>query len=154
MSPPTNAAAVSLAYAPAMGTAGALPYPMLLPFDDGFTDEDLRGADAALLGGVAADADKTRLLLPVCPEANGGGGFAAGLGALAPPASSSGIATAVPAVGAGGSVPRARHQPAPTAPASWEVVATAGTEGGGSPAPAPPSPALPLAQNTGGRTSI
>ncbi|CAN6295318.1 unnamed protein product [Urochloa humidicola] len=154
MSPPTNGTAVSLAYAPAMG-AGALPDPLLLPFDDGFTDEDLLGADPALLGGVAADADQTRLLQPLCPGANGSGGggcgsAAAGLRALAARASPSEIATAVPAVGGAGSVSLARHQPVP---ASWEI-ATAGAEDGGSAAPALPSPALPLAHNSGGRTSI
>ncbi|CAL4939100.1 unnamed protein product [Urochloa decumbens] len=152
MSPPTNGA-VSLAYSPAAMGAGALPDPMLLSFDDGFTDEDLLGADAALLG--AAAADQTLPLLPLCSGANGCGcgcGSAAGLGALAAPASPSQIAAAVPAVGAGsGSVSLARHHPAPAAPASWEV-ATAGAAEGGS--PALPSPALPLAHNTGGRTSI
>ncbi|CAL4922343.1 unnamed protein product [Urochloa decumbens] len=149
MSPPTNGA-ISLAYAPAIG-AGALPDPMFLPFDDGFTDEDLLGADAALLGG----ANQTLPLLPSCPGANGCGGggcaSAAGLGALlAAPASPSEIATALPAAG---SFSLAHHQPALAAPASWEV-APAGAAGGGSPAPAPPSPALPLAHNTGSRTSI
>ncbi|OEL19156.1 AP2-like ethylene-responsive transcription factor AIL5 [Dichanthelium oligosanthes] len=174
MSPPTNGA-ISLAYAAAVG-AGPLPDPLLLPFDDGFTDEDLLAADAALLGEAAAD--QTLLLLPSCPGANGcGSGCAKGLGvgALAAPASS-GVTTAVaaadagsfslarqsapspvswevaPAVAADGGSPRA-PAPAP-APVSWEVATAVAADGGSPRAPAPPSAALPLAHNTANRTSI
>ena len=179
MSPPTSGA-ISLSYGPAMG-AGGLQDPLLLPFDDGFTDEDLLGADATLLGGAAAD--QTLLLLPLCPGANGFGGSgsasAEGFGVQAAPASRAVTTTVAAAAADAGSFPLAPQpapapvswgvataaaagsfsiapQPAP-APVSWEV-ATADAADGGSPAPAPapapPSPALPLAHNTGSRTSI
>jgi AP2-like factor (ANT lineage) len=157
MSPTTNDGHISLGrrlgYAPPAIGAGALPDPLLLPFDDGFTDEDLLAADAALLGEAAAD--QTLLLLPLCPGASGCGGScsAEGLvvGAQAAPASSEIITTAVRAVGAGSF----SLAPAP-APASWEVATAVAADGGGSPAPAPapPSPALPLMHNTSSRTSI
>jgi hypothetical protein len=173
MSPPTNGA-ISLAYGPATG-AGALHDPLLLPFDDGFTDEDLLGADAALLGGAAGD--QTLLLLPLCPGANGCGGSgsasAEGFGAQAAPTSRA-VTTPVAAADAGSFSLAPQPAPAPVswgvataaaagsfslapqpapAPISWEVV-TADAADGGSPAPAPPSPALPLVHNTGSRTSI
>ncbi|PUZ41366.1 hypothetical protein GQ55_9G499100 [Panicum hallii var. hallii] len=173
MSPPTDGA-ISLAYGPATG-AGALHDPLLLPFDDGFTDEDLLGADAALLGGAAGD--QTLLLLPLCPGANGCGGSgsasAEGFGAQAAPTSRA-VTTPVAAADAGSFSLAPQPAPAPVscgvataaaagsfslapqpapAPISWEV-ATADAADGGSPAPAPPSPALPLVHNTGSRTSI
>ncbi|KAG2541257.1 AP2-like ethylene-responsive transcription factor PLT2 [Panicum virgatum] len=179
MSPPTSGA-VSLAYGPAMG-AGGLQDPLLLPFDDGFTDEGLLGADASLLGGAAAD--QTLLLLPLCPGANGFGGSgsasAEGFGVQAAPASRAVMTTVAAAAANAGSFPLAPQpapapvswgvataaaagsfsiapQPAP-APVSWEVATADAAADGGSPAPAPapapPSPALPLV-HTGGRTSI
>jgi len=177
MSPPTSGA-VSLAYGPAMG-AGGLQDPLLLPFDDGFTDEGLLGADASLLGGAAAD--QTLLLLPLCPGANGFGGSgsasAEGFGVQAAPASRAVTTTVAAAAADAGSFPLAPQpapapvswgvataaaagsfsiapQPAP-APVSWEVATADAAADGGSPAPAPapPSPALPLV-HTGGRTSI
>nr|CAB3496120.1 unnamed protein product [Digitaria exilis] len=162
MSPATNGAN-SLSYASAVGAGGPLPDSVLLPFDDdGFTNEDLLAADAALLGAGAA-ADHTLLLVPSCPGANGCGGgggsgsAAEGLGVLAAPASRGfGVADA-------GSFSLVRQPTPAPAPVSWKVETTAAVAVGGGdsslarspgPAPAPPSPALPLVHSTGRRTSI
>nr|CAB3501012.1 unnamed protein product [Digitaria exilis] len=162
MSPATNGAN-SLPYASAVGAGGPLPDSVLLPFDDdGFTNEDLLAADAALLGGGVA-ADHTLLLVPSCPGTNGcagggGGGSGSaveGLGVLAAPASRGfGVTDA-------GSFSLVRQPTPAPAPVSWKVETTAVGGGGSSslarspgPAPAPPSPALPLVHSTGRRTSI
>ncbi|RLN40600.1 hypothetical protein C2845_PM01G13200 [Panicum miliaceum] len=152
MSPPTSGA-ISLAYGSAMGTGGLhdLHDPLLLPFDEGFTDEDLLGADAALLGGAAGD--QTLLLLPLCPGANGCGGSgsasAEGFGAQAAPAS-----RAVTAAAEGFGAQAAPASRAVTtaaaaadagsfslAPVSWGVATAAAAAGSFSIAPQPaPAP--------------